>query len=212
MMQEGAAVARSYAMAKNYHVPDGLAQCRDGGGRGAHPPLPHASLPPHAAGVPLRHARERRPPRRRAALARRQAGLLSLPRGLPRRRLRQRRDWALRRRRGIGAPGPAARREAEDDGAWEDAGLGGVPADGPVRRGRGQAGGARAAHRRARLLRQRELPAREDRAVDGRGGRPDQGRGRRGLGGASSWTWAVSSSCSQSAILVFTYCIPSLNI
>jgi sulfate transporter 3 len=37
----------------------------------------------------------------------------------------------------VGAPGPAARREAEDDGAREDAGLGGVPADGPVRRCRG---------------------------------------------------------------------------
>jgi hypothetical protein len=193
-------------MAKKYHVPDGLAQCRDGGGRGAHPPLPHAALPPHAAGVPLRHARERRPPRRRAALARRQAGLLRLPRGLPRRRLRQRRDWALRRRRGIGAPGPAARREAEDDGAWEDAGLGGVPADGPVRRGCSCCASTRPSTSPTRATCERGSRGGWTRRTTG--SRPRAARPC----GASSWTWAVSSSCSQSAILVFTYCIPSLNI
>jgi sulfate transporter 3 len=59
--------------------------------------------------------------------------------------------------------------------------LGRMPGSAAYRRMDQYAGGARAARRRARLLRQRELPAREDRAVDGRGGRPDQGRGRRGL-------------------------------
>uniref|UniRef100_A0ACD5Y413 Uncharacterized protein n=1 Tax=Avena sativa TaxID=4498 RepID=A0ACD5Y413_AVESA len=66
----------------------------------------------------------------------------------------------------IGSPHPAIRGAAEDDGAREHAQLHHLPKDGPVHHGAGRAWGARAARRLAYLLRQCQLPAREDLALD----------------------------------------------
>lgn len=61
----------------------------------------------------------------------------------------------------IDSPDPIVHRTAEDDSPREDAKLDELQEDGPVHRGEGRAGIARASHRLTYLLRQFRLPARE---------------------------------------------------
>ncbi|RWW76725.1 hypothetical protein BHE74_00015163 [Ensete ventricosum] len=78
-------------------VQDGDVERGDGGGGDDHPAVPDAAVPLHPPCRPLchHHGRDARPGRLRGGdpfVARRQGRLLRLPRGVPRRRLRQRRD------------------------------------------------------------------------------------------------------------------------
>jgi hypothetical protein len=147
-------------------VQDGHVERGHVAGGDGHAAVPDAAVPLHAAGGAvgdhrLRDAGPGRLRGRAAPVARRQGRLLRLRRRVPGRRLRQRRGRPGRRRRRLPAPRPAVRRPAQDHGARQHPRHHGVPEDGPVRRRADGARRARAARRRARLLRQRQLPARE---------------------------------------------------
>ena len=139
-------------------VQDGHVQRGHVRGGDGHAAVPDPALPLHPVGGAvgdhhLRDAGAHRLPGRDPPVAGGQGGLLRLRRRLPGRRLRQRRGRPGRRRLHLPPPRPAVHRAATDHGARQHPQLHGLPEDGPVRRRADGARRARAARRRAHLLR-----------------------------------------------------------
>jgi hypothetical protein len=147
-------------------VQDGHVERGHVAGGDAHAAVPDPAVPLHPAGGAvgdhhLGDAGADRLPGRHPPVAGRQGGLLRLHGRLSRRRLRQRRDRPGRRGLHIHPPGDAVHRAAEDDGARQRPQHDDLPEDGPVHHGADGARRPGAAYRRAHLLHQRQLPARE---------------------------------------------------